>query len=391
MPDSDQPGGYIEELPSGVRRIESVDTSLTCFVGRTVSGAVNIPTRIDGYADFMRDFGGLHDDFPLSYALRDYFRNGGTRAVVLRLQPQAGDLLTDTDYMGDAAANTGIYALNSIDFNLLCIPPDTREGDTSAAVYAAAAAYCQQRRALLIIDPPLHWGESNAAQIVVQTKALARQLGAADHALLYFPRLLQPDARAGDALYPVAACGAIAGVMARTDTQQGVWKAAAGSDAYLKGFGGLHVELGDAQLGVLNEAGVVCLRRIEQSAFVIWGARTLAGTGEFKYVPVRRLALFIEASLYRGLQWVVFEPNDEPLWAAVHRSVEDFMLILFRSGALQGTTPREAYFVRCGRDTMTQADIDAGNVKVLVGFAPLRPAEFVLLRFSFRTADDDDL
>jgi phage tail sheath protein FI len=178
-------------------------------------------------------------------------------------------------------------------------------------------------------------------------------------------------------------CGAVAGVMARTDTERGVWKAPAGIAATLVGVPELNVPLTDAENGELNPLGVNCLRAMPAAGRVVWGARTMRGddrlASEWKYVPVRRTALFIEESLYRGTHWVVFEPNDEPLWAQIRLNLGSFMHNLFRQGAFQGSTPQDAYFVRCDKDTTTQNDIDLGIVNILVGFAPLKPAEFVVI------------
>lgn len=162
--------------------------------------------------------------------------------------------------------------------------------------------------------------------------------------------------------------------MARTDSQRGVWKAPAGTDAALSGAQGLETVLNDAENGALNPLGINCLRSFPVTGQVVWGARTLRGADqladEYKYIPVRRLALFIEESLYRGTQWVVFEPNDEPLWSQIRLNIGAFMQNLFRQGAFQGRTPREAYFVKCDKETTTQSDIDLGIVNIHVGFAP---------------------
>jgi phage tail sheath protein FI len=179
-------------------------------------------------------------------------------------------------------------------------------------------------------------------------------------------------------------CGAVAGVIARTDSQRGVWKAPAGIEASLIGVSDLDVRLTDAENGELNQLGINCLRILPAAGRVVWGSRTMRGADrladQWKYLPVRRTALFIEESLYRGTQWVVFEPNDEPLWAQIRLNIRAFMHDLFRKGAFQGSTPREAYLVKCDKETTTQYDIDRGIVNILVGFAPLKPAEFVMLR-----------
>jgi phage tail sheath protein FI len=172
--------------------------------------------------------------------------------------------------------------------------------------------------------------------------------------------------------------------MARTDAARGVWKAPAGIDATLAGVSDLTVNLTNDENGMLNPLGVNCFRTFPVFGRVVWGARTLRGADqaadEYKYVPVRRLALFLEESLFRGTQWVVFEPNDEPLWAQIRLNLGAFMQGLFRQGAFEGTNPRDAYFVKCDAETTTVNDRNLGRVNILVGFAPLRPAEFVILQ-----------
>jgi phage tail sheath protein FI len=176
----------------------------------------------------------------------------------------------------------------------------------------------------------------------------------------------------------------VAGLYARTDAQRGTWKAPAGTEATLRGVQRVDYLLTDRENGVLNPRGVNALRIFPGIGAVAWGARTLRGddklADEWKYVPVRRLALYIEESLYRGTQWVVFEPNDEPLWSQIRLNVGAFMHDLFRQGAFQGKSPREAYLVKCDAETTTQNDINLGVVNILVAFAPLKPAEFVFIR-----------
>jgi hypothetical protein len=201
---------------------------------------------------------------------------------------------------------------------------------------------------------------------------------------LFFPRLRQPNPLRDGQMEVFAASGAVAGIIARTDGTRGVWKAPAGLDATLTGVPSLSVSLTDAENGELNPLGINCMRAFPAAGRVVWGARTLRGNDqladEYKYIPVRRTALYIEESLFRGLQWVVFEPNDEPLWAQIRLNVGAFMHDLFRQGAFQGSSPRDAYFVKCDKDTTTQSDINLGIVNVLIGFAPLKPAEFVVVK-----------
>ncbi len=519
------PGVYIEEIPSGVRTITGVATSITAFVGRAASGPTDgdaeSPVIINGYGDFERNFGALDPAYPMGYAVRDFYLNGGAQAAIVRLykangskpakavikianlpleaasagssgnqlrarvdsnvsaeiatryglattdlfnltvrdmnsgrqesfnnltvkesparvdrvlkarsalarvaasltlpattvpaahlDPDAGKTvweqdksstgvasadqaadsaaLDDAAYLGDPDAKTGIYALKKTDlFNLLCIPPDLRDGNTSATVYQTAMAFCVERRALLIVDAPAEWDSAGA--IIQSNNAALTGLGlngdAARNAALFFPRVIETDPTRQGQLDTFVPCGIVAGVMARTDAQRGVWKAPAGLDAALNGVQGLATTLTDAENGMLNPLGVNCLRSFPLVGPVVWGSRTLRGADlladEYKYVPVRRLALYLEESLFRGTQWVVFEPNDEPLWAQIRLNVGAFMQNLFRQGAFQGTTPNDAYFVKCDKETTTQNDINLGIVNIVVGFAPLKPAEFVVIQ-----------
>ena len=250
--------------------------------------------------------------------------------------------------------------------------------------------YCQTRRAVLIVDSPAAWSANpitaaNIAQSKFNTPGHLTLTGdAARNAALYFPRVQEADPLSQGQIDTFVPCGIIAGVMARTDVARGVWKAPAGIDATLNGIAGLDVNLTNAENGQLNPLGINCLRTFPVIGSVVWGARTARGADQladdYKYVPVRRLALFLEESLYRGTQWVVFEPNDEPLWAQIRLNVGAFMHNLFVQGAFQGQTPTDAYFVKCDKNTTTQNDINLGIVNIVVGFAPLKPAEFVILQ-----------
>jgi hypothetical protein len=170
--------------------------------------------------------------------------------------------------------------------------------------------------------------------------------------------------------------------MARIDGSRGVWKAPAGTEADVRGIIGVDCRFSDGENGVMNPKGINTIR-IFPNGIVNWGARTMDGddsfASEYKYIPIRRLALYMEESLYRGLKWVVFEPNDEPLWSQIRLNVGAFMHNLFRQGAFQGQTPRDAYFVRCDANTTTQNYRNLGIVNIMVGFAPLKPAEFVVI------------
>ena len=210
--------------------------------------------------------------------------------------------------------------------------------------------------------------------------ALARS----ENAAIYYPLIRAPDPNEENRYRTFAPCGVIAGIIAKTDAQRGIWKAPAGMEAILAGVPELEYRMTDEENGTLNPLGVNCLRVLPVAGRVVWGARTMKGAdrlaNQWKYLPVRRVALYIEESLYRGTQWAVFEPNDEPLWAQIRLNVGAFMHDLFRKGAFQGSTPKEAYLVKCDKETTTQTDIDRGIVNIVVGFAPLKPAEFVIIK-----------
>jgi phage tail sheath protein FI len=293
-----------------------------------------------------------------------------------------GGYLGVNDFTGPGkdGAKQGLYALAKADlFNLLCIPPYLESGDVDPALVGTAGSYCELRRAMLLVDPPSGWNTKQRAKDGVATVGTSSK-----NAALFFPRLRQPDPARGGQVGDFAPCGAIAGVFARTDTTRGVWKAPAGLDATLVGVPELTVKLTDGENGELNPLGINCLRSMPAAGRIVWGSRTLQGddrlASDWKYIPVRRLALFIEESLYRGTQWVVFEPNDEPLWAQIRLNLGAFMHNLFRQGAFQGTSPKDAYFIKCDKETTIQNDINLGIVNIVVGFAPLKPAEFVIIQ-----------
>ncbi|MFH8555536.1 phage tail sheath family protein [Streptomyces celluloflavus] len=285
------------------------------------------------------------------------------------------------DLIGSEARKSGLQALREEpDVNLLALPELASYESTEdmLTVLSAAERLCRERRIFLLVDAPAAWGGVDAARAGIAAFAPVRS----DHAGLYFPHLQLTDPLTGR-LRSFPPSGAVAGVIARTDGERGVWKAPAGTAARLAGVHSLTVKLTDRDNGLLNPLGVNCLRTFPVAGPLIWGARTLDGAdaleSEWKYLPVRRLALHIEESLLRGLRWVVFEPNDEQLWQQIRLNVSGYLHSLFEKGAFQGGTPRQAYFVKCDKDTTTAADIERGVVNVVVGIAPVRPAEFVIV------------
>jgi uncharacterized protein len=496
------PGVYIDELPSAVRTIIGVPTSIAAFVGWAPRGPADA-FHVTSWDDYQRVFGGLHVDSPMSQAVYQFYQNGGSEAEIVRLAgdgepatvaltdgptlkaanpgtwgaglrvrvdyhtkdpgdsklynltvkdtgtgavetylnvssdvtapralanvlassdlvdvegdpdkrpkdhadpPGGEDPFTDghdsganawytqatggsdepgigkDDYLGDLST-TGLYTLRKTDiFNMLCLAGLLGISPASDvnAVQDNALALCGERRAMYIVDPPLDW---TSVEDATATHHLTGE--ATKNAAIYFPNIRALNPVKSGVVEEFPPCGVIAGVWARTDAQRGVWKAPAGTDASLNGIEGLAMKMTDRQNGILNPLGVNCLRTFPVIGSVSWGARTMRGADrladQWKYVPVRRLALFIEESLYRGTQWVVFEPNDEPLWSSIRMNVGAFMNNLFRQGAFQGRTPQEAYLVKCDATNNPQNDIDRGIVNILVGFAPLKPAEFVII------------
>lgn len=301
-----------------------------------------------------------------------------------------GAALTGTDYASPAleTADEGIYALEHADlFTILCLPPSAPSGDLDDDVWSAAQDYCARKRALLLVDPP--GAQTSATAISTWLSGLGLVPDGRNGAL-YYPRIRKADPLRDGALGTFVPSGAIAGVMARTDSARGVWKAPAGLEAGLVGVAGLAVDVTEGDSGALNPLGINALRTFPIIGSVVWGSRTIRGADvladEYKYVPVRRLSLFLQETLYRNTQWVVFEPNDEPLWSQIRASIGAFMQDLFRQGAFQGSSPREAYLVKCDSETTTQYDIDRGIVNILVAFAPLKPAEFVVISIQQKTA-----
>ena len=512
------PGVYVEEIPSGVRTITGVATSIAAFVGKAPWGPIDDPVIITSFADFERRFGGLSRTYPMGYAVKDFYLNGGQTAVIVRVFPgvtaastakfdvnglllkaaspgtwantavrvrvdqtnipaadqanlynptvhnkttgatetylgvthndtnmrvdrvleNAGSMIrfdvadpfvapakpssfhaaitptvndvwndntlseaASTASTGDGTAlwgtdegsetnKTGIYSLQKTDlFNILCLTGNDRDTDVPKAIYQKALTYARKRRAMLVVDAPRTWADANAIA-ANNFQKLTDDVGlsgdAARNAAIYYPRILEADPQMDNQISAFPPAGAMAGIMARTDVTRGVWKAPAGVDAAIAGAAGLSVKLTDEENGILNPVGINCLRTFPIIGSVVWGARTMRGADvtpdDYKYIPVRRLALFIEESLYRGFKWAVFEPNDEPLWAQIRLAGGAFMHNLFVQGAFQGGSPRDAYFVKCDKDTTTQNDINLGIVNVVVGFAPLKPAEFVVLKIA---------
>jgi len=300
-----------------------------------------------------------------------YMMAGGADGTVL--DPSTGGFHTALN--ADGTGSNGVYTLDTVPiFNLLCVP-----AENDPPTIQLLQAFCRRKRAFYIVD--CAEGDSFTS---LQTGPAGITGDDAINSAFYFPWVNAPDPLQQGRMDVYPPCGFVAGNYAKTDSNRGVWKAPAGLEAGLTGEAGLATVLTDLQNGTLNINAVNCLRNFHTYGDVVCGSRTLRGSdaaaSEWKYVPIRRLALFIESSLYEGTQWVVFEPNDEPLWSQIRMNVGAFMQGLFLQGAFQGTTRQQAYFVKCDRENNPQASINLGVVNILVGFAPLYPAEFVVIQ-----------
>lgn len=386
------PQVYVEAPDKGVRPIAGRPAGVAAIVGAFSRGPIDRATRIGSAAELAAIFGDAGADTEATLAAHQFFANGGRTAWIVRTRSAArrrGAPSRADDIVGRADAGTGLHALP--DAADLLLTPDTARMSAAEAKLVATAAIDQavRRRMFHIHDIP-HGDQirntPRAAAAWLRSNPALRHANAAT----YLPRLLiqPPGKRRGSRA--VAPGGSIAGLYARTDGRRGVWKAPAGVEAGIHGITGLETEVGEAEQVRLAEYSVNAIRSFPGAGIVAWGALSLhpADSGaEWRYVPVRRLALLLEASIADGIRWAVFEPNGEPLWAQLRLAVSSFLHLLFRNGAFQGATPRDAYFVKCDRSTHTAADLDSGIVNITVGFAPLRPAEFVILRLHQHTAD----
>lgn len=284
--------------------------------------------------------------------------------------------------LNELSYSTGFtYLDNKTDFSLLAVP-----GIGTATMVDEGVAYCQKRPLqdiFYIGEMDQYDDEPKEAEDFRNALTKPNSYGA-----LYFPwiKALDPSGKSSEPIL-LPPSGHIAGLYARIDAKRGVWKAPAGTEASLSGAVGLAIDLTDIQQGILNRINVNCIRRFPAAGIVSWGARTVTSDPEYKYVPVRRMAIMLRVSIYNGIQWAVFEPNDEELWSQLRLNIGSFMMTLFRQGAFQGSSPSQAFFVKCDSETTTQDDINLGIVNVLIGFAPLKPAEFVVVKISQKAGE----
>jgi phage tail sheath protein FI len=386
MPEYLAPGVFVEESSSSPHPIAGVPTSTAGFVGPVLSGpAKKVPALVTSLAEYEVIFGdatplrfadgaGETDNY-LWHAARAFFAQGGMRLYVARTFSGngGGAKPTAADYA------TALRALEAIDeIAVVAAPGSTASASASAqSVAAALIAHAESMRyRIAVID-------SVKGDDVAATHAF-RTCFDSGHAALYYPWVRVADPLTGqDSLQPPS--GFVAGIYARNDITRAVYKAPA--NAPVKLATGFERLLTKVEQDVLNPLGINCFRYIEGRGLRLWGARTLTSAPDYKYVNVRRYMSYLEHSIDKGTGWAAFEPNDEPLWAGIRRTIGDFLYSQWRDGGLLGDTPEKAFFVKCDRTTMTQSDIDNSRLVMEIGVAPLRPAEFVILRIGQWTAD----
>lgn len=353
------PGVYIEEAPVAPRSIAGVNLSAAAFVGLAAQGPIGTVVAISTPAEFDTTYGASGTG-QLGAAVRAFFANGGRRLYILRVAKLPADAI---------ATRTALASLDGLDdVGLLALP-----GVTMPEVLQAAARYCEMRRHILLVaDCPVL---ASAADARAHAKALV-----GSHVALYYPWLhMHADPEA------IAPSGAVAGLLARQEITGQIAKPAAGTTAIIADVSSLAGTPDDRALEDLVRDNINPIRNLSGN-FVVWGNRTRSADAEFRYVNVRCFCSYVEASITRGINWVTFEPNAPATWAAVRGNIENFLLQQWRAGALLGTKPEEAFFVRCDRSTLTQTDLDHGRLIALVGIAPVKPAEFVILRIEHATA-----
>lgn len=383
MPDFKAPGVYVEETTVRSRSIAGVSTSTTAFVGPTLTAPRSQDSTPDellvtSFAGFEQKFGGV-EDLPgdgnpvcnyVAHSAHAYFNNGGKRLYIARVEPDA----SAADYIA------AMEALRQItDICLIAAPGYSARADEveiqQALIDHVERAGHQDRYRFAVLDSP-------PAATIDEVLAVRAGIDTA-HAAIYYPWVTIDNPLAvtdpnqpGELQLPPS--GFVCGIFARVDAARGVWKAP--TNEALRDARGLQRQVSDLEQRRLNDKGVNCIRSSTGHGILLWGARTASSDPEWKYINIRRYILYLEQSITEGTRWTVFEPNDEKLWVNVLRAIEDFLMNEWRGGALAGVKAEEAFFVRCDRTTMTQNDIDNGHLIAEIGIAPLKPAEFVIIR-----------
>ncbi len=427
------PGVYVEEVERGIKPIEAVGTSLAAFIGITAEASLkainpatgeriaaesrlNKPTLVTSWTQFADIFGDFIPGAYLPDTVYGHFANGGGACYVISLRalketaqpspvvakkkfskagegevpsdlaevaPSTGPL-TAADFIGDPGQRTGLGGLEALDEVRLLACPDIMTGydgsqeakERIKIVQTALIAHCERMRyrfAVLDTPPGMNAQQAKEWRSFVNFDT--------SYAALYYPWIEVADlSGSGSTTKLVPPSGHIIGLYNRTDANRGVHKAPA-NDVLL---GAINVEfkVSKGEQDVLNPLGVNCIRSFPARGIRVWGARTLSSNGAWRYINIRRLFILVEASMDTGLAWVVFEPNDSTLWAKVRRDVTSFLRVVWRSGALFGNTPEEAFYVKCDEEINPLEIRDMGQLIIEVGLSPVKPAEFVIFRIS---------
>ncbi len=388
MPDYKSPGVYVEEVSSGNKPIESASTSIAGFIGESAVGPLNEAVPIANWAQFTKYFGGFAESPYLAQALYQWFANGGGLCFVSCCgrpeEAQAATKEKKDDKKGAKAApkpasraglyigedkgpgnRTGLHVFNPISEISLIVAP----GQYDPAVHDAMLSHCennQDRFAIMDCPPDL--------DVALNEMYRPRD---SSYGAYYFPWIQVYDPVLKDNKF-IPPSGPVAGVYARTDGERGVHKAPA--NELVRGALGLKYYLTSTEQALLNPRGINLIRDMGDRGIRIWGARTVSSDPEWRYINVRRLFLMIEQSIKMGTQWAVFEPNDQNLWKKLVRNVRAYLMTVWRSGALFGKTPEEAFYVKCDEETNPPELIDLGQVNIEIGIAPVKPAEFVVFK-----------
>jgi phage tail sheath protein FI len=384
------PGVYVEEVDRGSKPIEAVGTNTVGFIGESGKGPNNEAVLITNWSQFVKTFGDFKDcSMYLAHAVYGFFNNGGSRCFVVNVgAPESEDVTATVSAGGEKkeekpaakgrgpdrdglfigrdngpGQRSGLKCFDEVDDIAIVVAP----GQTSPAVQDAVLSHCESRKdRFAILDSP----ETISGGVDRLPKPRDSKYGA-----FYFPWIQVYDPDKGNIFVPPS--GHIAGVYSRVDNERGVHKAPA--NEIVRGALGLKYNVSKGEQDLLNPKGINAIR-LMNGGIRIWGARTLSSDPSWKYINVRRLFIMVETSIERATQWVVFEPNDHRLWKRVTRTISSFLTLLWRNGALMGTSPEQAFFVKCDAETNPAEVVDAGQLVVEIGLAPVKPAEFVIFR-----------
>ncbi|MBN1616867.1 MAG: phage tail sheath family protein [Spirochaetales bacterium] len=398
MPTYQTPGVYVEEIESGSKPIEAGSTNIAGFLGIAEKGPVNEATLVTNWTQYTKLFGGMHSNGWLGHAVYQFFQNGGTKAYINNLAEAPANASATTSESDDEAKKpveiknpdniakliigvdegvgkkTGLYLFDTLpDIALVSAP-----GVTDPAAQDAILSHCEKNRfRFAVLDSP------ETLEKGIDTMPMPRDsmMGA-----YYFPWIKMYDVVADQNVYAPPS-GGMCGIYSRVDGTRGVHKAPA--NEIFRTAIGLKYSLTDAEQELLNPKGINCIREFPGRGIRAWGARTISSNPEWRYINVRRLFCMVEQAIQNGTNWVVFEPNTRDLWKKITRNITSFLLNTWKSGALFGDTPEEAFYVRCDDELNPPESIDAGYVVIELGLAPAKPAEFVVFRVSQKTLDNE--